>query len=58
MNHVKDTLQGGGTAIGTTAGADTTVPFLADAGFDFILFDTQHSPLEIKALRNDSGMLP
>ncbi len=50
MNRVKDLLRAGGTAIGTTASADSEVRFLAGAGFDFLLLDTQHAPVEIKQL--------
>jgi len=50
MNHVKDLLAAGGTAVGTTAGANSEVRFLANAGFDFVLFDTQHSTDDIKGL--------
>jgi 2-keto-3-deoxy-L-rhamnonate aldolase RhmA len=52
MNIVKDILKAGKTAIGTTASVNSPVDFIADSGFDFILFDTQHSPVEIKELRN------
>ena len=52
MNTVKDVLKAGKTAIGTTASLDSPVDFLADAGYDFILFDTQHSPVGIKELQN------
>jgi 2-keto-3-deoxy-L-rhamnonate aldolase RhmA len=52
MNIVKDMLKAGKTAIGTTASLNSPVEFLADAGFDFILFDTQHSPVEIKELQH------
>ena len=52
MNTVKDILKAGKTAIGTTASLKTPVDFLADAGFDFILFDTQHSPVGIKELQH------
>jgi 4-hydroxy-2-oxoheptanedioate aldolase len=51
MNVVKDMLKAGKTVIGTTAGLASPVDFLADAGFDFILFDTQHSAVEIKELQ-------
>ena len=51
MNIVKDMLKAGKTAIGTTASVNSPVDFIADSGFDFILFDTQHSPVEIKELR-------
>ena len=50
MNHVKDMLKAGKTAIGTTAGAASETRFLANAGFDFLLFDTQHSTDDIKGL--------
>ena len=50
MSIVKDILKAGKTVIGTTASVGSPVKFLADAGFDFILYDTQHSPVEIKEL--------
>ena len=50
MNRVKDMLKAGETAVGTTAGANSEVRFLAGSGFDFILFDTQHSTDDIKGL--------
>jgi len=52
MNVVKDMLRAGKTAIGTTASLTSPAGFLADAGFDFLLFDTQHSAVEIKELRH------
>ena len=51
MNAVKDLLRSGKTAIGASASVGSDVGFLADSGFDFLLFDTQHSPVEIKELR-------
>jgi len=51
MNAVKDMLKAGKTAIGTTGGLTSPVDFLAESGFDFILFDTQHSAVEIKELQ-------
>lgn len=51
MNTVKDVLKAGKAAIGTSASVGSPVDFLADAGYDFLLFDTQHSPVEIKELR-------
>jgi 4-hydroxy-2-oxoheptanedioate aldolase len=51
MNPVKDMLKTGETAIGTTASVNSDVRFLADSGFDFLLFDTQHAPVEIKQLQ-------
>ena len=50
MNAIKQIIKSGKTAIGTTAGPNIDVSVLADAGFDFILFDTQHSPYEIKQM--------
>ena len=50
MNHVKDLLNAGNTAIGTTGRAGGEVRFLANSGFDFLLFDTQHSTDDIKGL--------
>ncbi len=50
MNRVKDLLEAGQTAIGTTASTNSEVRFLANSGFDFILFDTQHSTDDIKGL--------
>ena len=52
MNIVKDMLKAGKTAVGTEAFPTTPVGFLADTGFDFILFDTQHTAVEIKELRH------
>jgi 2-keto-3-deoxy-L-rhamnonate aldolase RhmA len=51
MNIVKDILRDGKTAIGTTASLNSPVEFLADSGFDFILFDTQHAAVGIKELQ-------
>jgi 2-keto-3-deoxy-L-rhamnonate aldolase RhmA len=52
MNTVKDMLKAGNTAIGTTGSLSSPVDFLADSGFDFILFDTQHDAVDIKELKN------
>jgi 2-keto-3-deoxy-L-rhamnonate aldolase RhmA len=51
MNSVKDMLKAGKTAIGTSASLSSPVDFLADSGFDFILFDTQHDSVDIKELK-------
>jgi 4-hydroxy-2-oxoheptanedioate aldolase len=51
MNAVKDLLKSGQTVVGTTAGPNVDAAVLADAGFDFVLFDTQHSPWEVKQLQ-------
>lgn len=52
MNIVKDMLRAGKTAIGTSANLASPAGFLAEAGFDFLLFDTQHSAVEIKELQH------
>ena len=51
MNAIKSTLKSGKTVIGTAGSPAVDVALLADAGFDFLLFDTQHSPYEIKQLQ-------
>ena len=50
MNAVKELVKSGKTAIGTAGSATGDMAMLADAGFDFLLFDTQHSPVEVKQL--------
>lgn len=57
MNHVKEVLLSGKTAIGATASPNSETRFLASAGFDFLLFDTQHSPVEIKDLGSAIGAM-
>src|SRR3954453_1300641 len=51
MNALKASIKSGRTVVGTTAGPNVDVSILADAGYDFVLFDTQHSPWEIKQLQ-------
>ena len=51
MNTVKDVLKKGKAAIGTSASLKSPVDFLTDAGYDFLLFDTQHKAVEIKELQ-------
>jgi 4-hydroxy-2-oxoheptanedioate aldolase len=51
LNTVKEVLKAGKAAIGASASVGSPVEFLADAGYDFLLFDTQHSAVEIKELR-------
>jgi len=51
LNTLYDVLKSGKTAIGTTASVDSPTSFLAEAVYDFLLFDTQHSPVEIKELQ-------
>lgn len=50
MNAVKDLLTSGSTAVGTVGSAFGDMAMLADSGFDFLLFDTQHTQIEIKQL--------
>ena len=50
MNVVKDLLKSGKTVIGTAGSAFGDMAMLADSGFDFLLFDTQHAPVEVKQL--------
>src|SRR3982075_4684950 len=51
MNAFKDAIKSGKTVVGTTVTPDIDVSILAAAGYDFLLFDTQHSAWEIKQLR-------
>src|SRR3954468_11161229 len=51
MNAIKDAIKSGRTVVGTAGAPNVDVSLLADAGFDFLLFDTQHSPWEIKQLQ-------
>jgi 4-hydroxy-2-oxoheptanedioate aldolase len=50
MNVVKDLLKSDKTVIGTAGSAFGDMAMLADSGFDFLLFDTQHAPVETKQL--------
>ena len=50
MNAIKDAIKAGRTVVGTAGAPNVDVVMLADAGYDFLLFDTQHSPWEIKQL--------
>ena len=51
MNALKDSIKSGRTVVGTTARPNVDVSILADAGYDFVLLDTQHSAWEIKQLQ-------
>jgi 2-keto-3-deoxy-L-rhamnonate aldolase RhmA len=51
MNAIKDSIKSGRTVVGTAGTPNVDVSILADAGYDFLLFDTQHSPWEIKQLQ-------
>jgi 4-hydroxy-2-oxoheptanedioate aldolase len=50
MNAIKDSIKAGKTVVGTAGAPNIDAALLADAGFDFLLFDTQHSPWEIKQM--------
>ena len=49
MNAIKDSIKSGRTVVGTTGAPNVDVSILADAGYDFVLFDTQHSPWDVGA---------
>ena len=51
MNAIKDAIKSGKTVVGTAGSPVIDVATLAESGFDFLLFDTQHSPWEIKQLQ-------
>ena len=51
MNAIKGSIKSGRTVVGTAGTPNVDVSILADAGYDFLLFDTQHSPWEIKQLQ-------
>src|SRR5258708_27602163 len=51
MNAIKDSIKSGRTVVGTAGAPNVDVSILADAGYDFLLFDTQHSPWEIKQMQ-------
>src|SRR6202043_3863512 len=51
MNAIKASIKSGRTVLGTPVTPNVDVSILADAGYDFLLFDTQHSAWEIKQLQ-------
>src|SRR5215472_4706893 len=51
MNAIKDAIKSGRTVVGTTVTPNVDVSILAEAGYVFLLFDTQHSGWEIKQLQ-------
>src|SRR4029077_16279499 len=57
MNTIKDAIKSGRTVVGTTVTPDIDVSIPANAGYDFLLFDTQHSAWEIKQLRPSIEMM-
>src|SRR5437762_7547899 len=49
MNPVRDLLKSGKTVVGTAGSLyEDNMAMLADSGLDFILFDSQHAPVEVK----------
>lgn len=50
MNAIKDAIKAGRTVVGTAGSPAVDVALLSDAGFDFLLFDTQHSAFELKQM--------
>mgnify|MGYP001071435219 FL=1 len=53
MNPIRDRLKSGKTVVGTGGSVfEDNMVMLADAGLDFILFDTQHSPVEPKQYKS------
>lgn len=50
MNIVRDLLKSGKTVVGTAGKIDGDMAMLADSGFDFLLYDSQHSPVEVKQM--------
>jgi len=50
MVSVKEMLRSGQTVVGTTATVGSDMNFLGDSGYDFLLFDTQHAPVDVKQL--------
>src|SRR5512132_1889226 len=54
VNPVKKTLQSGGVVIGATITAANldTAAILANAGFDFLWIEGEHSPITLETMRN------
>jgi 2-keto-3-deoxy-L-rhamnonate aldolase RhmA len=53
MNPIRDRLKSGKTVVGTGGSVfEDNMVMLADSGLDFILFDTQHSPVEPKQYKS------
>ncbi len=50
MNAIRDAIKAGRTVVGTAGAPNVDVAMLSDAGYDFLLFDTQHSPWEVKQM--------
>jgi 2-keto-3-deoxy-L-rhamnonate aldolase RhmA len=53
MNAIRDRLKAGKTLVGTAGSlSEENMSMLANSGLDFILFDTQHSPIELKEYKD------
>ena len=53
MNAIRDRLRAGKTVVGTAGSlSEENMSMLANSGLDFILFDTQHSPIELKEYKD------
>ena len=50
MKRGKDILIEGSAVVGAVAFSSYDTAFLAGSGFDSLLFDSQHAPVEIKQL--------
>ena len=50
MASLKELLKSGKTVIGASASPSSDMSFLGNSGYDFMLFDTQHSPVDTKQL--------
>ena len=50
MNIVRDLLKSGKTVVGTAGSIYGDMATMADAGWDFLLYDSQHSPVEVKQM--------
>ena len=58
MNAIRDRLRAGKTVVGTAGSlSEENMSMLADSGLDFILFDTQHSPIELKEYKDATDEL-
>ena len=50
MNVVREMLRSGQTVVGTAGSIFGDMAMLADSGFDFLLFDEQHTPVDVKEM--------
>src|SRR5262249_19267586 len=54
MNALKDAIKSGKTVVGTTVTPDIDVSVLANAGYDFLLFDPTPPAWKIRRLRRST----